>query len=128
MAMTIVIDASAVIDVVCDLGESIRVQAALERDDAVFAPAHLDAEVLSALGRLTRAGQLIDPEPRVRQVVRFGAIRLPLPFLLPHAWALVGRVAVKDALYVALTRTLDASLLTTDNRLARAVEGIVPLA
>jgi predicted nucleic acid-binding protein len=47
---------------------------------------------------------------------------------LPLAWSLRERIALKDALYVALARTLDASLLTTDQRLARAVEGIVPLA
>jgi len=126
--MTIVIDASAVVDVVLFLAGSDRVQRVLERDDAVFAPAHIDAEVLSALGRINRVGELSAGAERVDTVRDFPLDRLPLPLLLPLAWSLRDRIAVKDALYVALALTLDASLLTTDRRLARAAEGLVPLA
>lgn len=97
-------------------------------DEAIFAPAHIDAEALAALGRLHRAGQLADEHDRIEAVRDFPLDRLPLPLLLPLAWSLQGRIAVKDALYVALAITLDAALLTTDRRLARAAQGMVPLA
>jgi len=93
--------------------------------DAVAAPAHLDAEVLSALGRLKRAGQLTRAAERVEALAAFGATRWPLrPLLLP-AWALVDRIAIRDALYVALAVALDAILITSDGRLRRGAAGIV---
>ncbi|SNS43492.1 hypothetical protein SAMN06893096_104102 [Geodermatophilus pulveris] len=55
--------------------------------DAVAAPAHLDAEVLSALGRLHRAGQLTRPAERVAALASFRANRWPLRPLLAPAWA-----------------------------------------
>jgi predicted nucleic acid-binding protein len=126
--VTIVIDASAVVDVICDFRDGDRVTSALAADEVVFAPAHIDAEVLSALGRLDRAGDLTGVDERVDAVRGFPLDRLPLPLLLPLAWSLKERIALKDALYVALALTLEASLLTTDRRLARAVKGLVPLA
>ena len=92
------------------------------------APAHLDAEVLSALGRLKRAGQLTRAPERVEALAAFGATRWPLRPLLSPAWALVDRIATRDALYVALAMSLDATLITTDGRLRRAAEGIVTVA
>ena len=126
--MTIVIDASAVVDAVCRLGDSDRIRHALAIGDAVFAPAHVDAEALSAMGRLHRAGELPLADRHVEALSNFPAERLPLPLLLPLAWSLREHIALQDALYVAVALTLDASLLTTDRRLAKAVAGIVPLA
>jgi predicted nucleic acid-binding protein len=126
--MTIVIDASALVDVVCELPNGDHARSVVADGDAVFAPAHIDAEVLSALGRLHRAGDLVDANDRVELVRDFPIDRLPLPLLLPLAWSLREQIYLKDALYVALALTLDAALLTTDQRLARAADGIVPLA
>jgi predicted nucleic acid-binding protein len=126
--MTLVIDASAVVDAICRLGEGRRVLDTVDHATAVFAPAHVDAEALSAMGRLERAGDLSSADDRIADLREFPAERLPLPLLLPLAWSLKARIALKDALYVALALTLDASLLTTDRRLARAIEGLVPLA
>ena len=126
--MMIVVDASAVVDAVCAFEEGDRVLEALDGASAAFAPAHVDAEALSALGRLDRAGDLPMISRRIEGLRDFPVDRLPLLLLLPLAWSLRDRIAVKDALYVALALTLDASLLTTDKRLARAVEGLVPLA
>lgn len=91
-------------------------------------PAHLDAEVLSALGRLQRAGRLTRTPERVDALAALGAKRWPLPPLLAPAWALIDRIATRDALYVALAATLDATLVTTDARLRRGATGIVPVA
>jgi predicted nucleic acid-binding protein len=126
--MTVVVDASAVVDAICRFGGGRRVLETVDQASAVFAPAHLDAEALSAVGRLERAGDLSSADDCIADLREFPADRLPLPLLLPLAWSLRERIAVKDALYVALALTLDAALLTTDQRLARAAEGIVPLA
>jgi predicted nucleic acid-binding protein len=126
--VTLVVDASAVVDAVCLLGRGSRVLEVLDGASGAFAPAHVDAEALSALGRLARAGELPLADSCIDDVRDFPVDRLPLPLLLPLAWSLRERIALKDALYVALALTLDASLLTTDERLARAVEGVVPLA
>lgn len=92
------------------------------------APAHLDAEVLSALGRLKRAGHLTYESERVAALGTFSARRWPLQPLLPAAWALTGHIAVRDALYVALARSLDATLVTSDGRLRRGASSIVDVA
>jgi predicted nucleic acid-binding protein len=126
--MTVVVDASAVVDAVCLLGDASRVLEVLDGASATFAPAHIDAEALSAFGRLARADELPLADRCIEDLREFPVDRLPLPLLVPLAWSLRERIAPKDALYVALALSLDASLLTTDRRLARAVKGIVPLA
>lgn len=126
--MSVVVDASAVVDAVCLLGDARRVLGVLDEASVAYAPDHLDAEVLSALGRMDRAGLLATSDEYVEDLRTFPVERMPLPRLLPHAWSLRGRVALRDAIYVALARTLDAALLTSDHRLARACEGLVELA
>lgn len=123
-----VVDAATVVDLLCNLPAADRFRGALASATAVAAPAHLDAEVLSALGRLERAGQLTRAAERVEALAAFGAKRWPLRPLLAPAWALVDRIATRDALYVALARSLDAVLITTDGRLRRAAKGIVAVA
>lgn len=123
-----VVDAATVVDLICNFPAAEPFRSALASADAVAVPAHLDAEVLSALGRLQRAGQLARAAERVEALAEFGATRWPLrPLLLP-AWALVDRIATRDALYVALAVSLDAVLITTDGRLRRGAAGIVALA
>jgi predicted nucleic acid-binding protein len=124
----VVVDASAAVDAICLLRNGERVLEVLDAAGEGFAPAHFDAEALSALGRLQRAGELPLADDCVQDLRTFPVGRLPLPLLLPLAWSLRDRIALRDALYVALALTLEASLLTTDSRLARAAEGIVPLA
>ena len=124
----VVVDAATVVDLICDLPAANGFRRHLTEADAIAAPAHLDAEVLSALGRLKRAGQLNHEAERVAALGAFNARRWPLPPLLPAAWALTDRIAVRDALYVALTASLDATLITTDGRLRRGASGIVTVA
>ena len=116
--MTIaVVDAATVVDLICDLPAAEPYRHHLAMANTVAAPAHLDAEVLSALGRLKRAGQLTQEADRVEALGSFGARRWPLRPLLAAAWALTDRVAVRDALYVALAVSLDATLVSSDGRL-----------
>lgn len=97
-----VVDAATVVDLICDFPAAEAFRGALACADALAAPAHLDAEVLSALSRLRRAGQLTRGAQRVEALAAFGATRWPVPPLLLPAWALVDRIATRDALYVAL--------------------------
>ncbi len=123
-----VVDAATVVDLICDLPAAGPFRRLLAEADAVAAPAHLDAEALSALGRLKRAGQLTREAERVAALGTFRARRWPLRPLLSAAWALTERIAVRDALYVALAASLDATLITTDGRLRRGAAGIVNVA
>lgn len=74
------------------------------------------------------ADQLTHEAERVEAVHMFGARRWPLQPLSLAAWAPTDRIAVRDALYVALALSLDATLITTDERLRRGASGIVNIA
>lgn len=123
-----VVDAATVVDLICGFPAAEPFREVLTSSDAVAAPAHLDAEVLSALGRLKPAGQLPQAAERVAALAAFGATRWPLRPLLSPAWALVDRIATRDALYVALAASLEGILVTTDRRLRRGATGIVAVA
>jgi len=125
---TVVVDAAIVVDLVCNFPAADAYRPALESADAVAAPAHMDAEVLSALGRLRRAGRLTKPAERVEALATFAATRWPLQPLLAPAWELTDRIATRDAFYVALAISLDAPLITTDQRLRRGAAGVVEFA
>lgn len=124
----VVVDAAVVVDLICDFAAAEGYREVLASAHAVTAPAHLDAEVLSALGRLQCAGRLTRVAERVDALATFGATRWPLRPLLAPAWSLVDRVATRDALYVALAASLGATLITTDGRLRRGASGVVPVA
>lgn len=85
-------------------------------------PAHLDAEVLSALGRLRRAGEL-DADAvsgALTELAVAPIARHHLASLLAGAWSARERLRLVDALYVELSHTLGVPLVTVDARLARA--------
>ncbi len=117
----LVVDASAVVEV---LRRSVRGDAVATamRGATLAAPAHLDAEVLSALGRLERAGvtDAAAIDQAVARLVRLPVERYPITPLLQRAWALRHNVALRDGLYVACAEVLGAVLLTLDSRLARS--------
>lgn len=117
----LVLDASALVEALIGtrIGASVR---ARMRGCELHAPAHLDAEVLSALGRLHRAGDLTDAlvshalgELAVAPITRHHLARL-----LAGAWAARDRLRLVDALYIELSNALAARLLTADARLARS--------
>jgi predicted nucleic acid-binding protein len=116
-----VVDASAAVELLLRT-ESGRRAAASLRGARVAAPAHLDAEVLSAIGCLVRAGEVAADTvpPILDSLARAPFTRYPLPPLLTDAWHLRANLSLRDALYVLLARRLGATLLTADARLARA--------
>jgi predicted nucleic acid-binding protein len=114
LAEGVVVDPSVIVDVLIN-GRSMPHTASLA------APAHMDAEVLSALGRLYRHGVLtaIDVEEMLDDLAAIPVKRVPIVALTGMAFALRHSVALRDGLYVALAQASDVALLTGDNRLAR---------
>lgn len=88
----------------------------------MHAPAHFDAEVLSALGRMHHAGLLAaaQVEAALDELGRAPVTRHEVSSLLAGAWARREILRLTDALYVELADTAGLVLLTTDQRLARA--------
>lgn len=98
-----------------------RIAARIE-DAVVSVPAHFDAGVLSALGRLHRAGELTEKEVEARVALTTEAPfqRHHLAPLLEGAWSLHHNVRLVDALYVELVGQLGAVIVTTDPGMASA--------
>lgn len=117
----LVVDASALVDVLVGSPNSGRVVEAL-RGAELHAPAHFDAEILSALGRLERSGHLSARQvaSRLDRVANSPIVRQPLPPLLPGAWSRRSNLRLVDALYVELASQLDTHVASTDHGLSRA--------
>jgi predicted nucleic acid-binding protein len=120
----VVVDASALVDVLLGNGPGLAARERM-RGRALHAPGHLDAEVLSALGRIHRSGRpsaaltarLLD------ELAAAPIERHPLTSLISGAWARRTQHRLVDALYVELAVALGSlPLLTTDARLARGCE------
>jgi predicted nucleic acid-binding protein len=88
----------------------------------VHVPAHFDAEVLSALGRLHRAGKLngLEVDDRIDLLSSAPLQRHLLMPLLAGAWKLRQNLRLVDALYVELANQIEARIITTDAGLASA--------
>lgn len=114
----VVIDASALVDLLLGHTLGLVVRRRLT-GQVLHAPAHLDAEVLSALGRLHRAGELgtSHVEGQLTALALAPVQRHPVHELLGGAWARRHRLRLADALYVELATRLDCPLVTTDPRL-----------
>lgn len=121
MPERLVVDASAMVDLLLGAARAPAIRDRL-RGSELHAPAHFDAEVLSALGRLERAGHLAasDAEDRLQRLADAPLERHPLPGLLVGAWQRRHNLRLVDALYVELGTSLDAPLLTVDTGLAAA--------
>ena len=128
VAERVVVDASAIVDVLAGTSYAAAVRRRLH-DTVWHAPAHIDAEVLAALGRLAPAERLVEADVRARLDL-LGSLpvqRRLLPALLSGAWARRADLRLVDALYVELAHQLGAPLITTDRRLARATPLAEPI-
>ena len=98
------------------------VSARLASGDALFAPAHLDAEVVSALRGIARGNATVDRmvPAALRHLAGFPIRRMPLAPLLDRMWQLRANVTPSDAAYVALAERLGGPLITCDSKLATA--------
>lgn len=117
----IVLDASAVIDVLLDLAphaDSIRERIFAEADGLLTL--HLvDAEVGQVLRRYVLRKEISPARARaaIEDLAAFPLERYPLAPLLSRAFDLRANATVYDALYVALAERSGAPLLTRDTRL-----------
>jgi predicted nucleic acid-binding protein len=124
-----VIDASVLVDLLAGTDRAARAREHLS-GVVLHAPAHLDAEVLSALGRLNRSGLLTSPATRraLNALASAPVERHLLAGLLAAAWTFRHELRLTDALYVALSERLRVPLLTSDARLGRAYPPAVVIA
>jgi len=118
----IVLDASAVVELLLDTAPGRRVAALLD-DPAlgVHVPHLVDVEVASALRRIARDGGLDDEEAQVAldDLRALDLQRHPHEPLLDRVWELRANLTVYDAIYVSLAEALDAALVTCDRKLRR---------
>ncbi|HMJ03085.1 MAG TPA: type II toxin-antitoxin system VapC family toxin [Conexibacter sp.] len=116
-----VVDASVVVDLLVAHPRAAAVRAALEGIDGV-APTLLDAEVLHAITRYVRRGEMSDERAQqtLRLLIDADIDRFPIAPLVVDAWALRHNVSSYDAFYIALARSLECPLVTCDRALARA--------
>jgi predicted nucleic acid-binding protein len=125
----LIVDATCLYEVVADTPHAEAIRARLAADDDQAAPHLVDVEVVNVirqhemLGRLdtTAASQAVD-DLHSWPGERFG--HRPL---LPRVWDLRRSVRGWDAFYVALAEALDGTLLTLDERLARAAGPTCPI-
>lgn len=119
----IVLDASAAGDALLNTDERGRqIRERLRSDPRPNAPHLIDVEFLSLL-RARRQERTLGPDRiaaalrdfRLMPLRRFATRRL-----LGRIWELRENLTPYDAAYVALAEALDAPLVTTDGRLARA--------
>ena len=119
----IVVDASAIVELLLQTPLGIRVERRLyDQETDLHAPHLLDVEVVSALRRLVhtreldagRAREAIDDLGLLR-IMRHGHVDLAL-----RAWDLRRNFTAYDAMYLALAEALDATVVTSDAPLAAA--------
>jgi predicted nucleic acid-binding protein len=119
----IVVDASAVLELLLRTDKGIKVQErVLDPDESLHAPHLIDIEVTQTLRRLVSLRQIT--AARGKQALEdHGALaikRAEHKDLLERVWTLRDSVTAYDAAYVVLAEILDAPLVTCDAKLARS--------
>jgi predicted nucleic acid-binding protein len=119
----IVVDASAMLEFLLQTTLGTRVEARLFRDrEELHAPHLVDVEVLQALRRLVRMGE-VSPSRADEVIADLGDLDLHRHAhldLLARAWTLRDNVSAYDAVYVALAEAMEATIVTCDGPLAKA--------
>lgn len=116
----IVVDASAVLEVLLQTERGRAAEVRLFGGEALSAPHLLDLEVAQVLRRYARLGAL-EPsraEGALRDYQDLRIERYPHHLFLARIWALRENATAYDAAYLALAEALDAPLVTTDGKLA----------
>jgi predicted nucleic acid-binding protein len=118
----IVIDASALVELLLRGSTAPSVEQRLTVDNSLHAPQLLDLEVVQVLQR-HEARRQIDPkrcQEALDDLISLSLFRHPHDHLLPRVWQLRHNLTAYDAVYVALAEYLSAPLLTRDRRLVNA--------
>lgn len=117
----LVLDASAAVNVLLpSKHRSTLVNRLVNRD--VWAPQIVDLEVLSAVARLQRSGEVTRAEAdgAMDAWARMPLDRIDNELVSRQVWRLRDVLRISDAFYVAAAQLLEAELLTCDARLGRA--------
>ena len=119
----IVVDASAMTEFLLQTPLGVRVGARLFGGaDEFHAPHLIDVEVVQALRRLVRMGEVRPGRAReaVEDLTDLDIRRHSHVDLLNRAWALRGNLTAYDAVYIALAEAIGAPLVTCDGPLGAA--------
>lgn len=119
----IVLDASAAIDWLLGTSAGQQIESRIySRGESLHAPHLLDLEVAQVLRRLVRevAVSAQRAHEAVQDLANLRVTRYPHFVFLPHIWRLRHNLSAYDAVHVALTEQLGATLITRDARLAAA--------
>lgn len=119
----IVVDASALLDLLLQTPLGTRVETRLFRDRDEFHVPHLaDVEVTQGLRRLVRAGEVSSDRAAdaLADLADLDLHRHPHIDLVTRAWKLRENVTAYDAMYIALAEALEAPIVTCDTPLANA--------
>lgn len=119
----IVVDASALADVLLRLPSAVRAQKRiLDSDEEIHAPHLIDLEMLQVFRRLAARGGTDDARA-AEALADFAAIRISRHAHAPlreRIWELRENVTAYDAAYIALAELLRCPLVTRDRRLSKA--------
>lgn len=118
----LVVDASCLFQIVIGGPAAGAIRARLAVDGDHVAPHIVDVEVFGVIRREHRLGRLDGTQAAqaVDELQAWPGERFGHRLLLDRAWQLRDNVRGWDAMYVALAEALDATLVTTDRRLAAA--------
>ena len=124
----IVVDASVIVDLLAadDVQRRTVARERLTSGDAIFAPAYLDIEIVSAMRGLARRSDVLaaDAPALIALSLRMPVRREPLAqATAERIWELRENMTAYDAGYIALAEQLTASLLTCDRKFT-AVPGL----
>ena len=119
----IVVDASAMLEVLLNTGAAPRVAARLfGAGETLHAPHLLDLEVVQVLRRYAAAGALTEARglEALEDLADLPIERYPHTVFIERIWALRHNLTAYDAAYVALAEALAAPLVTRDAALSKA--------
>jgi predicted nucleic acid-binding protein len=117
----IVVDASAILEVLLSTSDGARVAERLFMPgETLHAPHLMDLEVAQVLRRYALAGDLDAARglEALEDLADLPVTRYPHDLLLPRIWELRRNLTAYDAVYVALAEVLAAPLVTRDAALA----------
>ena len=119
----IVVDASALLELLLQTALGARVEARLFRDDdELHAPHLVDVEVVQGLRRLVRTGEVSSgrADEAIADLTDLDVHRHAHVDLLVRAWKLRDNISAYDAMYVALAEAIEAPVVTCDGPLGKA--------
>lgn len=120
--MKAVIDASALVAALVDMGREGRWAESAVAEGDLAAPELALVETTNILRRLEQSGKItrLEATSAHRDLLRLDLALFPFAPFAGRVWALRNNLSSYDAWYVALAEALECPLLTLDARLGRA--------